>query len=100
MFVVTSNSSKVAPYVWHMNLERVAIGAAILVLATGSYALGWGVARVLHQDKETTISMNAQYQRGSGYCRRMLSWSSHVPGDDRNAVPTGVSGVLWQGAGI
>ena len=29
-----------------------------------------------------------------------LSWSSHVPGDDRNAVPTGVSGVLWQGAGI
>ena len=57
MFVVTSNSSKVAPYVWHMNLERVAIGAAILVLATGSYALGWGVARVLHQDKETTISM-------------------------------------------
>lgn len=57
MFVVTSNSSKVAPYVRHMNLERVAIGAAILVLATGSYALGWGVARVLHQDKETTISM-------------------------------------------
>lgn len=57
MFVVTSNSSKVAPYVRQMNLERVAIAGAILVLAAGSYALGWLVARLLHKDKETTISM-------------------------------------------
>ena len=57
MFVVTSNSSKVAPYIRQMNLQRVAVAAAILVLAAGGYFLGWLIAKLTHQDQKTTISM-------------------------------------------
>ena len=57
MFVVTSNSSKVAPYIRQMNLQRVAVAVAILVLAAGGYFLGWLIAKLTHQDQKTTISM-------------------------------------------
>lgn len=57
MFVVASNSSKVAPYVRHMNAERVAIGAVILVLAAASYGMGWIAAILLKKDRATTVSM-------------------------------------------
>lgn len=57
MFVVTSNSSKVAPYIRNMNLQRVGVAATILCLAAGGYFLGWIIARVTKQEQETTISM-------------------------------------------
>ena len=57
MFVVTSNSSKVAPYIRQMDLQRGAVAAAILVLAAGGYFLGWLIAKLTHQDQKTTISM-------------------------------------------
>lgn len=41
IFVVTSNSSKVSPYMKHLNGERLEVAAAILVLAAGGYAIGW-----------------------------------------------------------
>lgn len=57
MFVVTSNSSKVAPYIRHMNLQRVAVAAMILVLAASGYAIGWLIAKLWKKDRETTVSM-------------------------------------------
>lgn len=35
IFVVTSNSSKVSPYMKHLNGERLEVAAAILALAAG-----------------------------------------------------------------
>ena len=40
IFVVISNSSKVAPYIRHMNGQRVAVAVTILVLAASGYAIG------------------------------------------------------------
>ena len=57
IFVVTSNSSKVAPYVRNMNLQRVKVAGAILVLAASGYALGWLVAHLFRQDRATAVSM-------------------------------------------
>ena len=57
MFVVTSNSSKVAPYIRNMNIQRVGVAATILCLAAGGYFLGWIIARVTKQEQEATISM-------------------------------------------
>ena len=57
IFVVTSNSSKVAPYVQNMNLQRVKVAGAILVLAASGYALGWLVAHLFRQDRATAVSM-------------------------------------------
>ena len=57
IFVVASNSSGVAPYIRHMNLERVKVAGVILLLAAGGYAIGLLIARLMHQDWETQISM-------------------------------------------
>lgn len=57
MFVVTSNSSKVAPYIRNMNMQRVAVAVTILCLAAGGYFLGWIIARLTKQNQKTTISM-------------------------------------------
>lgn len=57
MFVVTSNSSKVAPYIRQMNLQRVGVALTILILAAGGYFLGWIIAKLTHRDQKTTISM-------------------------------------------
>ena len=57
MFVVTSNSSKVAPYIRNMNMQRVKVALAILVLAASGYALGWLVAHVFRRDRSTAVSM-------------------------------------------
>ena len=57
IFVVTSNSSKVAPYVRNMNLQRVKVAGAILVLAASGYALGWLVAHIFRRDRTTAVSM-------------------------------------------
>ena len=58
MYVVTCNSSKIAPYVKSMNAERILVALVILVLAAGGYVLGWFVARIMKQDQETTVSLS------------------------------------------
>lgn len=57
MFVVTCNSSKVAPYIRHMTWQRVAVAAVILTLAASGYAIGWLLANLMHKDWETKVSM-------------------------------------------
>lgn len=57
MFVVTSNASKVAPYVRDMNMQRFWTAVAILVLAASGYAVGWLAARIMKKDREMTVSM-------------------------------------------
>ena len=57
MYVVTCNSSKIAPYVKSMNAERILVALVILVLAAGGYIFGWFVARIMKQDQETTVSL-------------------------------------------
>lgn len=57
MFIVTSNSSKVAPYIRQMNLQRLEVAVTILLIAAGGYFLGYLIARLTRQNRETTISM-------------------------------------------
>ena len=57
IFVVTSNSSKVSPYMKHLNGERLEVAAAILVLAAGGYAIGWIIAILTSQNTAATVSM-------------------------------------------
>ena len=57
IFVVTSNSSKVSPYMKHLNGERLEVAAVILLLAAGGYAIGWVIAILTKQNKEATVSM-------------------------------------------
>ena len=55
--MVTSNSSKVSPYMKHLNGERLEVAATILVLAAGGYAIGWLIAIFTKQNKQSTVSM-------------------------------------------
>lgn len=57
IFVVASNSSGVAAYVRHMNLQRIKVAGLILILAASGYVIGLLTARLFHQDRETQISM-------------------------------------------
>lgn len=57
IFVVTANSSKVAPYIWNLNGQLVAVAGAILLLAASGYTAGWLAARLLRQDHAGTVSM-------------------------------------------
>ena len=57
IFVVTSNSSKVSPYMKHLNGERLEVAVTILVLAAGGYAIGWLIAIFTKQNKQSTVSM-------------------------------------------
>ena len=57
IFVVTCNSSGVAPYVRHMNRERFLTALCILLLATAGYAVGWLLAVLLRQNRETVVSV-------------------------------------------
>ena len=55
--MVTSNSSKVSPYIKHLNGERLAVTTIILVLSASGYAIGWLIAIVTNQNKESTVTM-------------------------------------------
>lgn len=57
MYVVVTNSSKVAPYVKSMNAQRIAVATLILILAAGGYALGWLAADFLCKDRASIVSM-------------------------------------------
>lgn len=57
IFVVTSNSSKVAPYVRDMNMQRFGAALSILLLAASGYLIGWLAAVIMKKDRQTTVSM-------------------------------------------
>ena len=57
IFVITSNSSKIAPYVRHLNLERIKVAGAILLLACSGYVIGWMIARFMRQRLDISVSM-------------------------------------------
>ena len=57
IFVVTSNSSKVAPYIRDMNMQRAKVALTILILAASGYLLGWSAARIFREERSTAISM-------------------------------------------
>lgn len=57
IFVVASNASRVAPYVRHMTGQLFVVAAAILLLASTGYALGWLAGRLLRWEDGTVVSM-------------------------------------------
>ncbi len=57
ILVVTINSTKVAPFVKHMNWTLVAVAATILVLAASGYVWGILAARLLKQENSTLVSL-------------------------------------------
>lgn len=57
IFVVTSNSSEVAPYIRHMNAERFMVAGCILMLAASGYLIGWLLAALFKQNGPITVSM-------------------------------------------
>jgi predicted Na+-dependent transporter len=57
ILVVTINSTKVAPFVKHMNGILIAVTVTILVLAASGYVWGILAARLLKQDEKTLVSL-------------------------------------------
>lgn len=57
IFVVTANSSQVAPYIRHMTAERFLAAGSILLLAASGYAIGWLLAVLFRQNHSLTVSM-------------------------------------------
>lgn len=57
IFVVTSNSSEVAPYIRHMNGQRFLAAGCILLLAASGYGIGWLLALLFRQDHPMKVSM-------------------------------------------
>lgn len=57
ILVVTINSTKVAPFVKHMNPTLVAVAVTILILAASGYVWGILAAKLFRQDDETLVSM-------------------------------------------
>lgn len=57
IFVVTANSSEVAPYIRHMNVERFMAAGCILLLAASGYVIGWLLAILFRQDHSIKVSM-------------------------------------------
>lgn len=57
IFVVTANSSEAAPYIRHLNTQRLLAGGCILLLATCGYVIGWLLALLFRQPHDITVSM-------------------------------------------
>lgn len=57
IFVITVNSTRVAPFIKHLTPKLVEAAVVILLLAAAGYAAGWGVALLLGQKKDITVSM-------------------------------------------
>ena len=57
VFVVVSNSSKVAPYIRHLTSRRVAVAFCILLLAGTGYLLGWTVAHILRMGRGNAVAV-------------------------------------------
>ena len=92
IFVVTANSSEVAPYIRHLNAQRLLAAGCILLLATCGYVIGWLLALLFRQPHDITVSMiygagYAQHQRRGRHRLHLLSGGGGVPRHDRHAVP-------------
>ena len=57
IFVVTANSSEAAPYIRHLNAQRLLAAGCILLLATCGYVIGWLLALLFRQPHDITVSM-------------------------------------------
>jgi predicted Na+-dependent transporter len=57
IFIITVNSTRIAPFVRHMTLTQAGVAGMILFLAITGYALGWLSAFLLRQDAGITASM-------------------------------------------
>lgn len=57
IFVVSVNSSKVAPYIRHMNPMLFEVTGLILLISVSGYAVGWLVALFLRQKRDVIVSM-------------------------------------------
>lgn len=99
IFVVTSNSSKVSPYMKHLNGERLEVAAAILVLAAGGYAIGWIIAILTRQNKEATVSMiygsgMRNISAGAVIAGAYFPGGNIISGYDRNVISADPGGFL------
>ena len=57
IFIITVNSTRIAPFVRRFSLLQLEVIAAIFVLATCGYAGGWLAARLLREDRAAAASM-------------------------------------------
>lgn len=57
ILVVSGNSSRVAPFIRHLTPTLVGVALLILCIAASGYLWGWLAAKLLHQPRETLISM-------------------------------------------
>lgn len=57
MLVVASNSSKIAPFLYHMTPTLFAVALAILLLAASGYAWGFLCARLFRRGREDAVSL-------------------------------------------
>lgn len=55
--MVTANSSEVAPYIRHLNAQRLLAAGCILLLAACGYVIGWLLALLFRQPHDITVSM-------------------------------------------
>lgn len=55
--VVSGNSSRVAPYIRHLTPTLVGVAVLILCISASGYLWGILAAKVLHQSKDTLVSM-------------------------------------------
>ena len=57
IFIVTVNSTRVAPFVLHMTAVQFEVLAVILILCVSGYVIGWLSSLLLHQKRSVTASM-------------------------------------------
>lgn len=57
IFIITVNSTQVAPFVLHMTPTQFGIAGVIFGLAVAGYCLGWLAAVLLRRDGKTAVSM-------------------------------------------
>lgn len=57
ILVVSANSSKVAPFIRHLNPTLVAVALLILTISASGYLWGWLAAKLLHQPRDILVSM-------------------------------------------
>ncbi|MDD2414288.1 MAG: bile acid:sodium symporter family protein [Eubacteriaceae bacterium] len=57
ILVVTINSTRIAPYLTHLNGLYICVALTILALAVSGYLVAWVCARAIHADRPTVVSM-------------------------------------------
>ena len=57
IYIITINSTRVAPYLKHMTPTLFGVAATILAIAATGYAIGWITAALMRQGREETVSM-------------------------------------------